>query len=210
MSHLVLLKHDTQAIKNPPPTFQTVSLGTSVYSVGCSRDGVHEGDIRLGHVSVRHAESGDAEAIHKILSGPQATAGTLQMPLQSVEGVRKRFFSETREGLYDLVACVEEEVVGYLGLETFSRPRRRRVGAIGMAVGDDWQGKGIGSALMEAALDLADNWLNLIRLELTVHADNAAGIALYEKFGFAIEGTHRLYAFRDGEFVDAYSMARIK
>src|SRR5829696_6127529 len=26
MSHLALLKHDTQAIKNPPPTFQTVSL----------------------------------------------------------------------------------------------------------------------------------------------------------------------------------------
>jgi L-phenylalanine/L-methionine N-acetyltransferase len=122
-------------------------LGTSVYSVGCSRDGVHEGDIRLGHVSIRHAESGDAEAIHKSLSGPQATAGTLQMPLQSVEGVRKRFFSETREGLYDLVACVEEEeVVGYLGLETFIRPRRRHVGQIGMAVRDDWQGKGIESA----------------------------------------------------------------
>jgi hypothetical protein len=30
MSHLALLKHETQAIKNPPPTFQTVSLGNSV------------------------------------------------------------------------------------------------------------------------------------------------------------------------------------
>jgi hypothetical protein len=26
MSHLALLKHETQAIKNPPATFQTVSL----------------------------------------------------------------------------------------------------------------------------------------------------------------------------------------
>jgi putative acetyltransferase len=132
------------------------------------------------------------------------------LPLQSVEDVRTRFFSETREGLYHLVACVDEEVVGHLGLETFTRPRRRHVGEIGIAVRDDWQGKGIGSALMEAALDLADNWLNLIRLELTVYADNAAGIALYEKFGFEIEGTHRLVAFRNGEYVDAYSMARIK
>jgi putative acetyltransferase len=40
--------------------------------------------------------------------------------------------------------------------------------------------------------------------------DNAAGIALYEKFGFEIEGTHRRFAFRDGEYVDAYSMARLK
>ena len=35
------------------------------------------------------------------------------------------------------------------------------------------------------------------------------GVALYEKFGFQIEGTHYMYAFRDGEYVDAYSMARI-
>jgi putative acetyltransferase len=137
-------------------------------------------------------------------------AGTMQLPLQSVEDVRKRFFSETREGLYHLVACVDEEVVGHLGLETFTRPRRRHVGYIGMAVRDDWQGRGVGTALMEAALDLADNWLNLTRVELTVYVDNAAGVALYKKFGFEIEGTHPRYAFRSGEYVDAYSMARLK
>jgi putative acetyltransferase len=36
------------------------------------------------------------------------------------------------------------------------------------------------------------------------------GIALYEKFGFEVEGTHRRSAFRDGGFIDAYSMARIR
>ncbi len=78
-----------------------------------------------------------------------------------------------------------------------------------MAVRDDWQGKGVGTALMEAALDLADNWLNLTRIELRVYVDNAAAIALYEKFGFEVEGTHRRLAFRDGEYVDSYSMARV-
>jgi len=101
-------------------------------------------------------------------------------------------------------------VVGNLGLEALSRPRMRHTGRIGMAVRDDWQGKGIGTALMEAALYLADNWLNLTRIELHVYVDNAAGIALYEKFGFEVEGTHRRFAFRDGEYVDAYSMARLK
>jgi putative acetyltransferase len=86
----------------------------------------------------------------------------------------------------------------------------RHVGSIGMAVSDDWQGKGVGTALMEAALDLADNWLNLTRIELHVYVDNAAGIALYEKFGFEVEGTHRRLAFRDGEYIDTYSMARLK
>ena len=40
--------------------------------------------------------------------------------------------------------------------------------------------------------------------------DNAAAIALYEKFGFEVEGTHRRLAFRDGEYVAVYSMARLK
>ena len=105
---------------------------------------------------------------------------------------------------------MDEEVVGQLGLETFTRPRRRHVGEIGMAVRDDWQGKGVGTALMEAALDLADNWLGLTRIELSVYTDNTAGVALYKKFGFEVEGTHRRYALRNGEYVDAYSMARIR
>jgi len=161
-------------------------------------------------ITVRHSEPEDYKALHRIFSGSRAVAGTLQMPFPSAEMWRERL-SEPPEGLYSLVACVEGEVVGSLGLETSpTRWRMRHVGSIGMAVRDDWQGKGVGTALMEAALDLADNWLNLTRIELTVYVDNAAGIALYEKFGFEVEGTHRRLAFRDGEYVDAYSMARIR
>jgi putative acetyltransferase len=161
-------------------------------------------------ITIRHAEPDDYEALHRIFSGPRVIAGTLQLPLPSAEMWRKRV-SEKPENLYSLVACADGEVVGNLGLETQpTRWRRRHVGQIGMAVRDDWQGKGIGTALMEAALDLADNWLNLTRVELSVYTDNAAAIALYEKFGFEVEGTHRRYAFRNGEYVDAYSMARVR
>jgi L-phenylalanine/L-methionine N-acetyltransferase len=162
------------------------------------------------NITVRHSEPDDYKALHRIFSGPRAIAGTLQLPLPSAEMWRERL-SEPQERLYSLVACVEGEVVGSLGLETSpTRWRMRHVGSIGMAVHDDWQGKGVGTTLMEAALDLADNWLNLMRIELTVYVDNTAGIALYEKFGFEVEGTHRRFAFREGEYVDAYSMARLK
>ena len=161
-------------------------------------------------VTVRRTEPEDYEALHRIFSGPRAVAGTLQMPLPSAQTWRKRL-AEPPEGSYSLVACVEDEVVGSLGLETSpTRWRMRHVASIGMAVRDDWQGKGVGTALMEATLDLADNWLNLTRIELRVYVDNTAGITLYEKFGFEVEGTHRRLAFRDGEYVDAYSMARLK
>lgn len=63
--------------------------------------------------------------------------------------------------------------------------------------------------MLQAALDLADNWLGLRRIELHVHADNERAIALYRKFGFEAEGTHRAYAIRNGVYVDSLSMARL-
>lgn len=74
---------------------------------------------------------------------------------------------------------------------------------------DDWHGRGVGSALLGSAVELADRWLNLTRLELTVYVDNVAAIKLYEKYGFVVEGRFSRYAFRDGRYVDAYAMARV-
>ena len=149
------------------------------------RENVQEKDSGSGRIVVRHAEPGDAEALHRILTGPRVVEGTLQLPLRSVEAMRK----------------------------SYSEPnawRRRHVGEIGMAVRDAWQGKGVGTTLVRAALELADNWLGLTRMELNVYSDNVTGIALCESFGFEIEGTHRRFASRNGRYADAYSMARLK
>lgn len=161
-------------------------------------------------ITIRHAEPSDAEALHRLFGARSVVAGTLQLPFPK-QGLWRERLQNPPEGLYQLVACVEGEVVGELTLNTnLSRPRIRHVGSIGIAVRDDWQGKGVGTELMRAALDLAENWLNLTRIELEVFTDNTAGIALYEKFGFEREGTHRRCAFRDGGYVDAYSMARVR
>jgi putative acetyltransferase len=159
-------------------------------------------------VQVRAAEPSDAEALHRIFSGPKAISGTLQLPYPTVELWRKRL-SEVPEGSHQLVAVVAGDVVGELTLWTRGGPRTRHTGSFGMAVRDDWQGRGVGSALMKAMLDLAESWLGLTRVELTVYTDNEPAIALYRKFGFEVEGTHRRYALRDGEYVDAHSMARL-
>jgi putative acetyltransferase len=88
--------------------------------------------------------------------------------------------------------------------------RRSHVGSIGMAVHDAYAGRGAGAALMAAVLDLADNWLQLKRIELTVYADNPRAIALYERFGFEREGLCRAFAWRDGAYADAVAMARLR
>ena len=160
--------------------------------------------------TIRRAEPSDAEGLHKIFCGPNVIRGTLQLPFPSIERWRKRL-AEAPEGSFGLLACVKDEIVGQLSLFTFpNNPRRHHVGQIGMAVRDDWQGKGAGTALMQAAVDLADKWLNLTRLELEVYTDNEPAIRLYKKFGFVVEGTLRQFAYRDGQFVDVHTMARFR
>lgn len=160
-------------------------------------------------ITVRRAEPGDYAAVRAIYAAPRAQAGTLQLPFPSEDLWRQRM-QAVDPNAHLLVACAGDEVVGQLGLYAATNPRRRHVGEIGMGVRDDWQGRGVGSALLGAAVDLADRWLQLRRLELQVYADNAAGIALYRRHGFVEEGRHRDFAFRDGTYVDAIAMARVR
>lgn len=161
-------------------------------------------------IEVRSAEPHDYEAVTRIFSATGVIRHTLQMPFPSAEYWRRRL-TEPADGEYRLVASIQGEVVGVLGLHTSPNvPRRAHAASIGMAVRDDWQGKGVGNALMRAAVDLADNWLNLRRLELTVFVDNDRAIQLYERHGFITEGTLAGYVFREGEYVDVYAMARIR
>jgi putative acetyltransferase len=54
------------------------------------------------------------------------------------------------------------------------------------------------------------NGVNLLRLELEVYSDHEPAVRLYKRFGFAIEGTLVRYAYRAGQYVDVYTMARFK
>ncbi|HEV2108142.1 MAG TPA: GNAT family N-acetyltransferase [Thermomicrobiales bacterium] len=159
-------------------------------------------------VHIRPEQPADAEAIAAIMNCPGVVAGTLQLPWTPSEQWRERM-AQRPAGTHSLVAELDGRVVGTLGLHVETRPRRNHTGSIGMAVHDQARGRGVGTALMVAVIELSDRWLNLRRLELTVYVDNAPAIHLYQRFGFEIEGTARDYAFRDGAFVDAYSMARI-
>ncbi|MGH6958031.1 MAG: GNAT family N-acetyltransferase [Caulobacteraceae bacterium] len=159
-------------------------------------------------IHIKPLEPEDWPDVAEIFEQPQAVAGTVQMPFRSRDFQRKR--AETAPAnMLRLCANIDGKVIGVSSITRLEN-RRAHAGQIGMAVHDAYAGRGAGSALMAALLGYADNWLGLTRVELTVFADNARAIALYERFGFEREGLHRSFALRDGVLVDALAMARLR
>ena len=160
-------------------------------------------------ILIRAMEPTDIPAVAEVLNQPRAIWGTLQPPFVSVDARQKRH-AENGPNDAGLVAVIEGRIVGSIGLHRDRPHRRSHVASLGMAVHDAYAGCGAGTALLAAMIDLADNWLNLKRLELSVYADNVRAIALYERFGFEREGLRRSYAWRDGAYVDSLAMARLR
>jgi RimJ/RimL family protein N-acetyltransferase len=106
-----------------------------------------------------------------------------------------------------LVAESEGEIIGALSLKGGLRRAVRHAATLSMSVERDWRGQGVGSLLLERAIQWARSSGVLTRLELSVFTRNAPAIHLYEKFGFASEGRRRQALFRDGEYHDDLIMA---
>ena len=114
--------------------------------------------------------------------------------------IEARAASWTLDGT--LVAVVGDEIVGSLHIEL----SRHGFGEIGMAVAREWRGRGVGSALLAAAIEWARE-RGLHKLSLAVFAHNDAAIALYRKFGFVEEGRRvKQYRRASGELWDAVEM----
>jgi L-amino acid N-acyltransferase YncA len=115
---------------------------------------------------------------------------------------RTALFARTVSG--SLVAVAGGRVVGMLHVEA----SRHGFGEIGMVVARGWRGRGVGSALVQAAIGWArDAGLHKLCLEVFPH--NAAGIALYRRSGFTEEG-RRVAQYRraSGELWDSIMMGR--
>lgn len=160
---------------------------------------------------VRRARLTDVADITRVMSTPEVYGNLLQLPLPSEEMWRGRIEEMAKPGRSDLMVVAEQggRVIGSAGLHPQPQLRRRHVAMLGISVEPAAQGQGVGRALMQALCDYADNWAQILRLELTVFTDNARARALYQRFDFRIEGTHRGYAMRDGVYADVHCMARL-
>jgi putative acetyltransferase len=160
-------------------------------------------------ITIRRATLEDCKGLYPLLNDAQMVYWTAELPLTSLEMIQEQVRLSSNQHFL-LVACAGEEIVGTLTLTQCDKPRLRHTARVGqVAVSHDWQRRGVGTELVRAAIELADSWLNLVRLELYVYTDNESAIRLYQKFGFVSEGTLRRIAFRAGHYADCMIMARI-
>ncbi|MET0310704.1 MAG: GNAT family N-acetyltransferase [Burkholderiaceae bacterium] len=158
---------------------------------------------------IRSAEPADALGISHLYAVTGVYEGTLQTP-DVAHATRLEMLQKTDAQTCRLVAVSEGAVVAHAALyQAHTGLRRAHVRVLAIAVDPRWQGKGLGTELIGRLLAWADRWAGVLRVELTVHADNERAAALYRRLGFVDEGRHRGYALKDGRYMDALSMARL-
>jgi ribosomal protein S18 acetylase RimI-like enzyme len=149
---------------------------------------------------VRRARSEDARALAELFAEVAAERdGIATEPPVDVDA-RTRQFAASIDGT--IVAVAAGDLIGSLHVDA----ARSGVGELGMAVALPWRGRGVGSALLGAAIEKARSE-GLHKLALEVFPHNDAAIALYRKFGFVEEG-RRLQHYRraSGELWDSIVM----
>ena len=164
--------------------------------------------------TIRPVRPGDAQGVNELRRMPGVFETMLGIPSERVEDSEKYLLSLDKSS-HQFAAVVQddrdgEKLIGLAGLTLFPSPRLRHSASVGIMVHRDYQDCGVGTALMKTLLDLADNWLMLVRVELCVFSDNTRAIHLYESLGFEKEGLKRKAAIRGGAYADEYLMARIR
>lgn len=158
-------------------------------------------------LSIRRFQSADLPALSDIYRYREVTENTSQLIYLGEAQVAQIFEHPAR---YTLVAEADHILVGHVTLILSEKWRSKHVASVALAVHPQWHGQGIGRQLLLEAIDQADNWLGLHRLELEVFADNAAAIGMYHAVGFVQEGVKVQAAMKSGRFEDLIFMARLR
>ncbi|VTP68293.1 putative acetyltransferase YhhY [Serratia rubidaea] len=86
----------------------------------------------MGEIIVRHVETADAQALQQLYAHPNVYRDTLQLPLPSLAHWQQRL-TDAKPGLHNLVACIDEQVVGQIVIQLHQSLRRRHVAPLASA-----------------------------------------------------------------------------
>jgi len=106
-----------------------------------------------------------------------------------------------------LVAEADGRLVGMLSCKGGARRAITHVTTIAISLSEEWRNQGIGSRMMQRAIEWVRGSGVVKLMELFVFAGNAPAIHLYEKFGFVVEGQLQKAVYSNGKFNDDLVMA---
>ena len=164
---------------------------------------------------IREAEIHDASSVIALLGqiGQESTFTSLdENGIAMTESEMKHFLDKQAQSYNQitLLAFLNDELVGIINITADQRPRVRHIGDVFLGIKKAYWGNGLGSILMEEAIEWAKPSGSIRRLQLTVQKRNTVAVHLYEKMGFIIEGLQERGAcIEGGEFLDVYLMGQL-
>ncbi len=166
-------------------------------------------------VILRAYERDDVRAMWEAAQSPDGRGEELRdwrKPPRSLEEMEREFEANTANPPADMLEFIiqaDGRAVGDIDLFRIDERNRCAMVGIGIWRADD-RGKGYGYDALRAAAQWAFDHLNLHRLELSVDPENAPARRIYEKVGFALEGTRRGHHFQRGAYYDELIMGLLR
>jgi len=112
------------------------------------------------------------------------------------------------DGLRSALFLAESDgkLVGTMNFSRFDRPEKDHTVGVGLYVGKENRGQGVGRKLMEAGIAWANGMPDVDRIELLVMANNTPAVRLYESLGFLCEGVKRCSVKKEFGYLDVFMM----
>jgi RimJ/RimL family protein N-acetyltransferase len=163
---------------------------------------------------IREAIPHDAEAFNELMRQVESEAEYMMMePGERTANPEQRYNwleqIDKKDNSTVLVAENEDRrLVGYLVVIGGGVKRTRHSAYVVIGILSEYTGQGIGTKLFQAL----DEWARthqILRLELTVVVQNEAGVALYKKIGFEVEGIKRNSIMINESLLNEYYMSKL-
>jgi phosphinothricin acetyltransferase len=166
-------------------------------------------EAAVGEFIVREAGDADQRAILDIYNDAVLhSTATFDLEPRTWEG-QQRWFQAHRSPYGVFVATVGDTVVGWGSLSSFRpKPGYRFTVEDSVYIHQDFRGRGIGAALLEALIEAARRG-RFHSVMALIDGDNAVSVRLHERFGFQHVGTFREVGFKLGRWLDVVHMQRM-
>lgn len=164
------------------------------------------------YIDLRTAEGRDAEHIlefNRTVIASEAHLLTVPEEFTLTVEEEREWIEQMRGNDNNLVILAVDQgrIVGLLDFQSGQKRRIAHTGSFGMSVRGDYQGGGIGKALLQTLVEWAEKHPRLEKISLEVFATNVKAIELYMKMGFMRESLlRRQIKLQDGNYVDVIGM----